>query len=96
MTTTEVLHKLQLVDGTFTGSEASHVISALIKEKINFHKIHRLSIWEGNMHDDTSYDDSRVLELQKDLVEFKEICNEARLAGKNIKINGILNVEIID
>ena len=96
MTTTEVISKLQLVDGTFTASEASHIISALIKEKINFHKIHRLSIWEGNMHDDTSYDDSRVIQLQKELVDFKEICNEARLAGKNIKIDGILNIEIID
>lgn len=96
MTTVDVMHKVQLVDGQFTPSEASDVINALIKEKINFHKIHRLSMCEGNIDSDTSYDDSRVAQLQREQVDLKAICHEARLAGKNVKINGILDIEIID
>ena len=96
MKTAEVINKLQLVDGEFTTSEASDVINALIKEKINFHKLHRLSIYERYMDTNTDFDDSRISQLQKAQTEFIEICNEARLAGKKIRINGVLNVEIID
>lgn len=96
LTETEVIHKVQLVDGNFTATEALDVINALIKEKINFHKIHRLSMWEGDMDSDTSYDDSRVVQLEKEKIDIKAICQEARLSGKKIRINGILNVEIID
>ena len=96
MVAKDVLHKVKLVDGVFTASEASDVINSLIEEKINFHKIHRLSLNEGNMYSDTSYDDSRVNELIQDKAEFKSFCQEARIDGKKIRIHGILNLEIID
>ena len=70
MVKTEVTHKLNLVDGVFTPSEASDVINGLIKEKINFHKLHRLSLCEGNIETDTQYDDSRVKELLKEKQRF--------------------------
>lgn len=92
----EVLTKVQLVDSTFSPSEAADVVSSLIREKINFHKLHRLSLCEGNINSDTGYDDSRVVELTAERKAFKEICNEAKLMGKKIKINGILEIEIID
>jgi hypothetical protein len=95
-TSKEVMHKVQLVDGIFTASEASDIVSSLIGEKINFHKLHRLSMSEGNINSDTGYDDSRVVELTAERKEFKELSREARLMGKRIKINGILEIEIID
>ena len=45
---TEVIQKVQLVEGKFTPSEAADVVSSLISEKINFHKIQRLSSLERN------------------------------------------------
>lgn len=96
MKTVDVMQKVQLVDGQFTPSEASDIIKALIKEKINFHKIHRLSMFEGNIDSDTSLDDSRVNQLKKEQIKFDAICDEARSLGKNIRINGILNIEVID
>ncbi|WP_213521460.1 hypothetical protein [Nonlabens sp.] len=92
----EVINKVQLVDGVFTASEASDIVSNLIEEKINFHKLHRLSLSEGNINSDTGYDDSRVIELTADRKELKQLCREARLTGKKIKINGILEIEVID
>jgi hypothetical protein len=59
----KVLRKVQLVDGVFIASKASGVISRLIREKINFHKLSRLSKYEENVNSDTSYDDNRVTEL---------------------------------
>lgn len=96
MTTVDLLHQVKLIDGDFTPSEASDVLSALIREKINFHKLHRLSMCEGNIYSDTSFDDSRVAQLSRAKAEFDVFCQEARSAGKKIRINGILDVEIID
>ena len=96
MTTTEVMNKVQLIDGVFTPSEASDLINTLIREKVNFHNLHRLSMCEGNMNSDTSFDDGRVSELLKEKDAFKAIYHEAKLARKKLKINGILDVEIID
>ncbi|AGC75908.1 hypothetical protein LX97_00589 [Nonlabens dokdonensis] len=92
----EVMTKVQLVDSKFSPSEAADVVSSLIREKINFHKLHRLSMCEGNVNSNTKYDDSRVVELDLERKKFKEICREAKANGKRIKINGILEIEIID
>ena len=96
MSTTDVLHKVQLIDGEFTPSEASFLVNTLIEEKINFHKLHRLAICEGNILSDTTFDDSRVGELLEEKDTFKRLYQEAKAAGKKLKINGILEVEILD
>lgn len=96
MNVTDVKTEVQLIDGVFTPSEAKDVINALIKEKINFHKIHRLSIWEGNEQNDTKFDDSRVAQLQREKENFQDVYREALSSGKRIKINGILDIEFVD
>ncbi len=96
MTTTEVMHKVNLVDGKFTAMEAKEVINSLIDEKINFHKIHRLAMCEGDINTDTTFDDSRVGQLMREKEDFRAIYLEAKKAGKQVKISGILNIEIID
>jgi anionic cell wall polymer biosynthesis LytR-Cps2A-Psr (LCP) family protein len=96
MTTTDVMQKVQLVNSVFTPSEAIDVVNALIKQKINFHKIKMLSMCEGDMNSDITYDNGRVSQLLKEKEEFKAICKEARMNGKKLKISGILDVEMID
>jgi len=56
--------KIQLVDGTFTPSETADVVIALLQEKINFHKLQRISWCEGNSDSDTQYPDERIAELE--------------------------------
>ena len=58
--------KIQLVKGEFTPSEASHIIMNLIDEKINFHKLQRLQMWEGNHKSKTDQLDGRIEELEKE------------------------------
>mmetsp|Transcript_28456 Transcript_28456/g.92953 ORF Transcript_28456/g.92953 Transcript_28456/m.92953 type:complete len:97 (-) Transcript_28456:201-491(-) len=96
MTTTAVTHKLNLVDGKFTAMEAKEVINSLIDEKINFHKIHRLAMCEGDINSDTTFDDGRVGELLREKENFRNIYLEAKKAGKQVRINGILEIEILD
>jgi hypothetical protein len=96
MTSTEVTYKVQLVDGKFTATEAKEVINSLIDEKINFHKIHRLSMCEGNQNSDTTFDDNRLSQLMREKESFRDIYLEAKKAGKQVRINGVLEVEILD
>lgn len=87
---------IQLVDGTFTPSEASDVITALIDEKINFHKIQRLQLWEGNHKCNTNGLDGRIEQLMKEKQLAREIINEARSKGTKIIINGTLSLKFVD
>ncbi|WP_108868125.1 hypothetical protein [Aquimarina aquimarini] len=96
MTITEAIHKVKLVDSIFTPSEASDLVNALIREKINFHKLHRLSVHEGDCSSDTSYDDGRIAQLLKEKENFAPIFKEAMIAGKEVKISGSLEITIIN
>lgn len=96
MTTVYLKHKLQLVQGVYTPAEASTAVNTLIKEKVNYHKLHNLSMWEGDHHADTSFDDIRVSELLRERENFKSLCQAAKIEGKRLQISGILNVELVD
>jgi len=89
---TEVIQKVQLVEGKFTPAEASDIITALIAEKINFHKLQRLGRCEGNIHANCEYPDNRVKELEDERMIAKEFIKMARKEGYNLKINGTLEI----
>lgn len=92
--TKKTTQKIQLVKGEFTPSEASHIIMNLIDEKINFHKIQRLQIWEGNHKCETDELDGRIEELQKEKEIAREFINNTRSLGQKLKINGILDITV--
>ena len=92
MTVTEVIQKVQLVEGTFTPSEASDIISALIGEKINFHKLQRLSLTEGSDTANCTYPNNRIEELLKEKKIAKEFLALARNEKINVRINGTLEI----
>ena len=92
MATTDVKQKVQLVKGEFTPSEACDIVEALIKQKVNFHKVQRLRLWEGNCDSDTPGLDCRIAELLEDKKTAKAFINEARKKGMNIEIQGSLEI----
>jgi len=51
----EAKQSVQLVEGLFTPSEASHIVNVLIEQKVNFHKLQKLRMCEGNEDSDTTY-----------------------------------------
>jgi len=89
---TEVIQKVQLVEGKFSPSEASDIISSLIAEKINFHKLQRLGRSEGNINADCEYPNNRIEELEEERMIAKEFIKIARLEGKTLRINGTLEI----
>jgi len=87
---------IQLVEGEFTPSEANHVIISLLNEKINFHKLQRLQVCEGNQNSDTAYTDNRIKELEQEKQTAKEFIANLRSLGRNVKINGTLEITLAD
>lgn len=86
--------KIQLVDGTFTPSETLDVVLTLLQEKINFHKLQRISWCEGSSQADTRYPDGRITELEEEQKAIKEFVAEVRSEGKRLKISGVLNITL--
>ena len=87
---------IQLVDGEFTPSEASDVIMSLIDQKINFHKLQRLALCEGFYGADTEYPDGRIGELEEERDIAKDFISQVRYQGKKLKINGVLEITLMD
>lgn len=93
---TEVIQKVQLIEGTFTPSEASDIVTALISEKINFHKLKSLSIREGNENEDCEYSHNRIKELEDERMIAREFMKIASKEGYNLKISGTIEISFDD
>ena len=85
---------LNLIDGTFTKREALNIINSVVDVKINFHKVHRLSIKEGNENDECKYDSSRIEELMADKKEVKAFLRALESKGQNIKIASTITISL--
>lgn len=85
---------IQLVDGTFTPSEAADVITALIDQKINFHKLQRISWCEKNEQAETTYADNRIAELMREKEIAKSFLQPVRGTNAKIRIDGILKITV--
>ena len=92
----QTTQKVHLVDGMFTPSEALDVIQSLIDQKINFHKIQRLSWREGQADCNTDYPDGRIAELLAEKKKIRAHINELRSRGNLIRIDGILNISEVE
>ncbi len=86
--------QIQLVDGNFNVSEASDVVLSLLNEKINFHKLQRLSLCEGFSGANTKYPDERITELEREKSIAQDFFAQARAEGLTLKIDGVLKISI--
>ena len=87
---------IQLVKGSFTPSEATDVIFSLIDEKINFHKLQKLTQWEGNHRSKSPQLNNRIEELEQEKETARRIIELARGQGKNVRISGVLKMDLED
>ena len=94
MTNTQKKQAVQLIDGTFTAAEARDLITALIDQKINFHKVQRLSIWEGNKGEPADFPNGRIVELARDKQEAKKFLSALKQQGLKVRISGTLEIEV--
>ena len=91
-TKTQVTQKINLVEGSFSASEVLDVISSLIDEKINFHKLQRLSWCEGDSGANTAFPDGRIAELQNEKLIARAFINSLREEGKRFRMEGVVRI----
>lgn len=87
---------IQLVKGTFNPDKALEVMNALIDQKINFHKIEGIQLWEKNHKNDQEPINKRIQELELEKKNALEFITKMKAAGKNIEINGTLHMTSLD
>ncbi len=88
--------EIKLVDGEFTPIQASDIISSLIKQKINFHKIEGLQHWERDHNSDTKPINNRIEELKKAEEIAKDFIISMKKQGKKIRIDGHLKISLVE
>jgi hypothetical protein len=93
--TTKTEQKINLIEGIFTASETADILRGMIDQKINFHKIHRLSITEGNQNDACSYDNSRIAELMAEKEKLNAYIKQVREQGGALQINGTIEIALL-
>ena len=87
-------HQFQLLDGTFTPSEASQVLLDLIHSKMDFHNKEKYSN-EERFGRDPSHSEKRLRELTQLKVSVKELLASVEAAGQKLQIEGRLDITVI-
>lgn len=95
MTITDVLQKINILEGYYTTSEAADIINQFIDVKINHHKLQILSLRIGNENARGEYHTSRIAELLNEKEKLKSYLNEARRSGKQVQMNADVEITFI-
>jgi hypothetical protein len=90
----EMQQQLKLIDGKFTKSEALDIVNSVVDVKVNFHKLQRWSINEGNIKDECTYDNTRILELIADKMSCKEFLSSFSGSDASIKITSTIHISV--
>ena len=79
------IQNIQLIEGMFSASEAADILNAILDKKINFHKLQKLKINEGDVEDPCVRDSGRLAELLAEKDKLSAIIKEVRAKGKKLK-----------
>lgn len=91
---TAFTQKIHLVEGKFNPSEASDIMEALIRERINTHKIQELQSWIRNVNCKTDHLNQQICELLDEKKDAKDLIAEARKKGIPLSINATIEISI--
>lgn len=88
--------KINLIEGTFTSSEAADLINEMVDVKLNFHKLHRIAVTEGNENESCEEDNDRIEELTKCKIENREYLKEAKKSNRKFRVTSVVHIEPIE
>jgi hypothetical protein len=86
--------RFQLINGTFTPSEAAQVLLSLVKSKIDYHSLEKLSN-EERFGRDLSHSETRLQRLRTLKTELEELFDSAAQAKQNLKIDGWIEIKSV-
>lgn len=84
---------VQLVKGEFTPSQASDIVLSLISQKISYHKLEEIQLWERNHEIDLEPLRNRITELENEKKKAENFIAQMKAAGKNLKIDGTIEMK---
>ena len=87
--------EFKLIEGQFYPDEAMNVLMTLFNSKINYHQLESFSnqIRSGG---DVSSSQKRIQSLKDSMETIKAILNQADLEGKQLKIEGLIQITFVD
>lgn len=88
-------NKLTLIEGNFNIEEAEEILMGIFNSKIKFHQHKKFSTNE-RYGKDCEISVKRIPELKQSIEELKEILLKAKKSNKEIHINSIMNINLID
>ena len=91
----EKKHNYTLIEGTFTPAEAGRVLFDLVRSKITYHSMEKFSAQE-RFGKDESHSERRITSLKQLQQSLKEVFEFADKKGMNLKIDGLIEITIIE
>lgn len=88
-------HNYTLIEGTFTPAEAARVLFDLVRSKINYHSMEKFSAQE-RLGKDESHSENRIKSLRQLKNSLQEVFEFAEKKGHKLKIDGLIEITLID
>jgi hypothetical protein len=86
---------VKFITGEFSQEDARELLLNIISKKIQFHSIDSHRHWEKNASEDSSAK-KRFEELQTSRSQVLQLLTSQSTQGKKIKINSIIEIEVLD
>ena len=84
----------KLLEGTFSPDEARQILLSLVKSKIDFHNMAKLSN-EERFGQDTAPSERRLAELRQLQETLKTVCQSAADTGQRVQVNGWIELTLV-
>jgi len=89
------IQRLQLLEGSFTPSEANDVITSIIDKNINFYKLQHLSLWEKDHTISSDSVNELISELNFKKNNLKRIIAQAKETGSKLSIESMFEIKLV-
>jgi hypothetical protein len=86
--------RFKLIDGTFSPADATQVLLSLVKSKIDFHTMEKLSN-EERFGRDAAHSEQRLMKLRELHEALKTVCKSAADNGERVQVNGWLEITLV-
>ncbi len=86
--------QFKLIDGTFNAPEAAQILLSLVKSKIDFHNLQKVSN-EERFGVDLARSDQRLAELRQLHETLKSICASAGKNGQRVQVDGHIAITLV-
>jgi hypothetical protein len=88
-------HEFKLIDGQFHPNEAKNMLMSLFNSKIEYHQLESFSN-HIRLGSDSSFSQKRIHALTQSIESINDIIQEAIETGKQLKIEGLIQITFME